>query len=267
MPTQQNQRLPGAPEGKVRLNLVRSFSKRTADGGTETYGPGICDVPPDVAYTLSLAPEYVETDGVGNPAPHTIEARDPAVQALHSMPAPDVAFGQGIDFNSDAIARQRAAQDEDLPQGADRQGGRLNVDVEDSPLLDTEQDHPGKQPGQREPDEADRAQLVREVDIAQREHDQRVALGEHEDDQPLRISENSIALAEDSETAEATEGADAFSHFAEASEGAGDPRAQEGAGKPAARKATKRGAKKAGSKRGAKKAAAKRAPKKRESSE
>lgn len=261
MATQQNQRLSGAPEGMVRLNLVRSITKRTQDGGVLTYGPGIVDVPPDVAYSVSLMPEFVETDGVGNPLPHTIEARDPAVASLSAMPAPDVAFGQGIDFNLDAIARQRAAadraageSDSDVPTGADRQGGRLNAEVEDSPLLDLENDHEGKQPGQREYDATDKAQLTREVDRAQVEHDQRVAIGEHEDDAPLRISERAQSVAEErDEDDSATEGADAFAHFADASEGAGDPRMSEGSEKPAKRKATK----KAGSKRGSKRAAKK----------
>jgi hypothetical protein len=261
--TQQNRRLPGAPEGKVRLNLVRSITTRAPDGGTETYGPGIVDVPPSVAYSVSLMPEYVETDGVGNPLPHTIEARDPATQFFNSMPAPDVAFAQGIDFNADAIARQKAAieratgeSDDETPKGADRQGGRLNAEVDDSPLLNLDKDHEGKQPGQREYDATDKAQLTQEVARAQHEHNQRVAIGEHDDDAPLRISERAQEVAE--EQGDETEGGDAsaaFKHFSEASEGAGDPRASEGSSKPARRSASKRstskrsGAKKRGAKR------------------
>jgi len=269
--TQQVQKLDGAPEGKVRLNLPRSITFRDPDGGSTTYQAGVQDLEPRHAYSVSLMPEFVETDGQGNPLPHTIEGdRDPAVTLAHSMPAPDISFANGEAFNVDVISRKRAAlgvtgassadEDDDTPKGADRQGGRLNAQVEDSPLLDLETP-PQKQPGQRDFDASDRAQLSREVRDEQTAHEQRVAIGEHGDDAPLRISEDAQRVAEESdEEGEATEGADAFKHYAEASEGMGDPRAldqqQSGGSK---RSSTKRGKAKAkkrsGSKRGSKRRA------------
>jgi hypothetical protein len=274
--TQQVQRLDGAPEGKVRLNLPRSITFNDPIKGVTTYQAGVQDVAPEHAYSISLMPEFVETDGQGNPLPHTIEGdRPPAVVGVHSMPAPDIAFAHGEAFNLDVISRRRAAlgavglvttvddddDDDDLPKGADRQGGRVNAQVDDSPLLDLESP-PQKQPGQRDFDASDRSQLSREVRDEQTAHEQRVAIGEHDDDAPLRISEDAQRVAEESDEEEgATEGTDAFKHFSEASEGMGQPGAESSlsgtsseGGSSSKRSATKRGrsAKKATKKRGSK---------------
>ena len=268
--TQQVTKLDGAPEGKVRLNLPRSITFRDPDGGSTTYQAGVQDLEPRHAYSVSLMPEFVETDGQGNPLPHTIEGdRDPAVTLAHGMPSPDLAFANGEAFNVDVISRKRAAlaasasdEDDDTPKGAERQGGRLNAQVKDSPLLDLETP-PQKQPGQRDFDATDRAQLSREVRDEQTAHAGRVAIGEHDEDAPLRISEDAQRVAEEQDDeSEATEGGDAFKHFSEASEGMGEPGAEsslsgtsgEGSSK---RSSTKRGGakKRSASKRGSKRRA------------
>jgi hypothetical protein len=269
--------MPEQTQKTVRVNMIRDLTIRDEDGGVVTYGPGLVDVPPRVAYTLSLRPEYIATDGTGVPLKDTIEQlAEFGTRHVHAMPAPDVSYAKGEEFDVEPIERTQLAG---RATGADRQGGRLNAVVGDSPLLDEDTQHHAL-PGQRSFSPAQRTQLTQDVHRAEVERDSIARdQGQNPNDVALRISEHAQGIADDERAArgkggEGEEAASAFKRFAgdsethessEAHGGAyqtegGEPIKEEKTGPARKRSASKRsGSKRSSAKRGTKRSASKRA--------